>query len=245
MFSELVAHLENWSFTEGYFPHGFNRAQATPLLKRDGLDKNIPANYRPISNLNSISKIIERLALVRLRQHLDLVGSPSFNSAQFAYRRRHFDRNGATPDDWFRSSNPRPRRSNDVDSVRHISGVRHGCALNPSTPPKLQFWNWRRCAQMNQVVSVGALTVRSNRHSFVETDSMWLRSSSRIDPHFHRLYIAGGESWRCITELYSNNVPMTRNYTLLCLRCHQRMLSYNFKTVSLLYANGLPKMDLR
>ena len=59
----------------------------TPLLKRDGLDKNIPANYRPISNLNTISKIMERLALVRLRQHL--VGSPTFNSAQSAYRRRH------------------------------------------------------------------------------------------------------------------------------------------------------------
>ena len=59
----------------------------TPLLKRDDLDKNIPANYRPISNVITISMIMARLALVRLRQHL--VGSPSFNSAQSAYRRRH------------------------------------------------------------------------------------------------------------------------------------------------------------
>ena len=47
------------------------------------------------------------------------------------------------------------------------------------------------------------------------------------------------------TELCSNNMPITRNYVLLCLRCHQRMLSYNFKTVSLLYTNGLRKMDSR
>ena len=87
VFSELVARLAKCSFTEGCFPDRFNRAQVTPLLKRDGLDKNILAKYRPISNLNTISKIIERLVLVRLRQHL--VGSPSFNPSQSAYRRRH------------------------------------------------------------------------------------------------------------------------------------------------------------
>ena len=85
--SELVAHLANCSFMEGCFPDRFKRAQVTPLLMRDGLDENIPANYRHISNLNTISKLMERLALVGLRQHL--VGSPSFNSAQSAYRRRH------------------------------------------------------------------------------------------------------------------------------------------------------------
>ena len=58
-----------------------------PLLKRKGLNKNTLANYHPISNLHTISKIIERLILVRLRQHL--TSSPSFNSAQSAYRRHH------------------------------------------------------------------------------------------------------------------------------------------------------------
>ena len=87
VFSELDAHLANCCFMEGCFPDRFKRAQVTPLLKRDGLDKNIPANYRHISNLNTILKIIERLALVRLHHHL--VCSPSFNSAQSAYRRRH------------------------------------------------------------------------------------------------------------------------------------------------------------
>ena len=56
-------------------------------LKREGLDKDTPANYRPISNLNMISKILERLILVRFQQHL--TSSPSFNSAQSAYRRHH------------------------------------------------------------------------------------------------------------------------------------------------------------
>ena len=84
MFSELIAYLDNLSFAEGCFPDHFKRAQVTPLLNKEGLDKNTPANYRPISNLKSISKIIERLALIRLRQHL--VYSASFNPAQSAYR---------------------------------------------------------------------------------------------------------------------------------------------------------------
>ena len=70
VFSELIAYIANRSFAEGFFSDYFKRAQVTPLHKKEELDKNTPANYRPISNLNSISKIIERLALIRLRQHL-------------------------------------------------------------------------------------------------------------------------------------------------------------------------------
>ena len=48
---------------------------------------NTPTSYRPIANLNTISKMIERLILVRLRQHL--TSSPSFDIAQSAYRRHY------------------------------------------------------------------------------------------------------------------------------------------------------------
>ena len=78
-FSEIISNLANRSFTEGRFPEKFKHAQVTPLLKKDGLGKDNPANYRPVSNLNTLSKIIERLALSRLRQHL--IGSPNFNPA--------------------------------------------------------------------------------------------------------------------------------------------------------------------
>ena len=87
VFSEIMFNLANRSFTEGRFPEKFKHAQVTPHLKKDGLDKDNWANYRPISNLNILSKIIERLAFYRLRQHL--MGSPNFNPAQSAYRRHH------------------------------------------------------------------------------------------------------------------------------------------------------------
>ena len=59
VFAELITYLVNLSFIESCFPRQFKKAQVTPLLKREGLDKNTPANYRSISNLNTISKIIE------------------------------------------------------------------------------------------------------------------------------------------------------------------------------------------
>jgi len=41
------------------------RAQVLPLLKKAGLNSSSPGNYRPISNLSTVSKILERLVLTR------------------------------------------------------------------------------------------------------------------------------------------------------------------------------------
>ncbi len=87
VFAPLIARLANLSFQEGRLPERFKKAQVTPLLKHEGDDISNPANYRPISNLNTISKVIERLALARLRQHI--TKSPNFNVSQSAYRRHH------------------------------------------------------------------------------------------------------------------------------------------------------------
>jgi hypothetical protein len=83
----LVVRLANLSFAEGRFPDRFKIAQVTPLVKKDGLDATDPANYRPISNLNTISKIIERLCLARLTPHIAATGH--FNPLQSTYRKHH------------------------------------------------------------------------------------------------------------------------------------------------------------
>ena len=67
---ELISRLANLSFNEGQFQSRFKTAQITPLLKKTGLDKSSPGNYRPISNLNNISKILERLFLNCIRSHV-------------------------------------------------------------------------------------------------------------------------------------------------------------------------------
>lgn len=87
LFSPVIARLANITFTQGRFPSDYKTAQVMPLLKKPGLDKKAPENYRPISNLSSISKILERLVLAQLRPHL--LGSQNYSQLQSAYRAGH------------------------------------------------------------------------------------------------------------------------------------------------------------
>ena len=87
IFAPIIARLCNLSFSTGTFPACYRTASITPLLKKDGLDPDDPSNYRPISNLNSISKIIERVFLSRLLPHVNK--STNFNNCQSAYRQYH------------------------------------------------------------------------------------------------------------------------------------------------------------
>jgi len=86
VFSVLIAHLANFSFNQGHFPTLFKSASVTSLLKKPGRDKYLSSNYRPISNLNTISEVLERLFLNRVQS--SVVFSPNFNQSQ-AYRPRH------------------------------------------------------------------------------------------------------------------------------------------------------------
>ena len=88
IFSILISHLANLSFTQATFPSKFKLALISPLLKKPGLPKSDLSNFRPISNLNTIGKILERLALARLFPHISI--SPSFTALlQSAYRKFH------------------------------------------------------------------------------------------------------------------------------------------------------------
>ena len=70
VFSQAIARLANLSLQTGKFFARYKRAQVLPLPKKVGLDSSQPANYRPISNLSTVSKVLERLVLARLRPHL-------------------------------------------------------------------------------------------------------------------------------------------------------------------------------
>ena len=86
-FSILISHLANLSFTQATFPSKFKLALISPLLKKPGLPKSELSNFRPISNLNTIGKMLERLALARLFPHISV--SPSFCPLQSTYRKFH------------------------------------------------------------------------------------------------------------------------------------------------------------
>ena len=78
--SPILSKLANLSFSTGTFPSIFIKAQVLPLLKKPSLDPTSPANYRPISNLSTMSNLLERFFLSRLRPTLPHPPtSPLFN----------------------------------------------------------------------------------------------------------------------------------------------------------------------
>lgn len=87
VFAPLIARLAALSFSDGMFPTRYKVAAVTPLLKKKGLDSDNPANFRPISNLHTISKIVERLFLSRIIAHVEQAAC--FNRRQSAYRKGH------------------------------------------------------------------------------------------------------------------------------------------------------------
>jgi hypothetical protein len=78
VFAPSVCKLANLSSTEGIFPDIFKIGQISPLLNKPGAHTSDLANYRPITNLNTSRKILERLAKNQLQEHLRL--SPNLNT---------------------------------------------------------------------------------------------------------------------------------------------------------------------
>src|SRR5207244_12730545 len=66
-----ITNIINLSLSNGIFPDTFKSAIVTPLYKKHSLPHDVLSSYRPISNLNFISKILERIIYSRFSDHLD------------------------------------------------------------------------------------------------------------------------------------------------------------------------------
>ena len=66
----MIINVANSSFRTATFQQSIKKSQLTPLLKKPGLDTTDFKNFRPITNLTTISNINERLVLQRLRPYL-------------------------------------------------------------------------------------------------------------------------------------------------------------------------------
>ena len=68
----IILKIVNLSLESGHFPSSLKTAVLSPLLKKANLDHEVLANYRPISNLKVISKIIEKVVAVGLQKYLEV-----------------------------------------------------------------------------------------------------------------------------------------------------------------------------
>ena len=87
IFLPTVTNIIDTSITTGIVPRGLKTATVKPLLKKPSLDKNLLKNYRPLSNLSFLCKILEKVVLHKRLSHLQ--ANNLCNPFQSAYRAGH------------------------------------------------------------------------------------------------------------------------------------------------------------
>jgi len=83
---EHVLHIVNCSLQTGVFPQVLKTTVVKPYLKRNNLDPWIVNNYRPVSNLPFLSKILEKLVFNQLNEFLDSNQFKFLNSTNLVFR---------------------------------------------------------------------------------------------------------------------------------------------------------------
>ena len=83
----VITSIVNMSLSSAVMPADFKEAILLPLLKKICLDPEIFNNFRPISNLMYISKLIERVVASRL--HFHLIINDLYEEYQSSYRKLH------------------------------------------------------------------------------------------------------------------------------------------------------------
>ena len=73
----------NAALSAGYFPDGFKGAEMRMIVK-SGSDPSRPDSYRPISLLETPGKMLERVVIRRLRDHLE--GARAYSPGQYGFR---------------------------------------------------------------------------------------------------------------------------------------------------------------
>ena len=83
----MITAIVNKSLTHGHFLSDLKYALIKPHLKKLGLDTNELNHYRPVSNLHFLSKIIEKIVVSRLEEHM--YAHNLYGPLQSAYRAKH------------------------------------------------------------------------------------------------------------------------------------------------------------
>ena len=83
----VVTNIVNVSLETAYVPKAFKSSYVRPLLKKSDLDQSTLKNYRPVSNLPFVSKVLEKVVSSRIENHLSLHNLHEHH--QSAYRKFH------------------------------------------------------------------------------------------------------------------------------------------------------------
>ena len=83
----ILQHIVNLCLTTGDFHISCKSSIVIPLIKKQSLDREMLNNYRHVSNLSFLSKVIEKVISIRISGHI--LDSTIVDSFQSAYRAGH------------------------------------------------------------------------------------------------------------------------------------------------------------
>ena len=86
-FLPFITAIINASLLSGVVPAAYKTARVVPHLKKASLDPAVLGNYRPVSNLPFLSKVLERVVNLQLRDYVTRHGLQE--KMQSAYRANH------------------------------------------------------------------------------------------------------------------------------------------------------------
>ena len=83
----ILLHIINFIITYSYFPDNLKEAIMTPILKDSNISSDELSNWRPICDLPFLAKVVEKILLNQIEQHLNR--NELYGKYQSAYRRFH------------------------------------------------------------------------------------------------------------------------------------------------------------
>ncbi|KAK6168510.1 hypothetical protein SNE40_021026 [Patella caerulea] len=85
--SPLITYIFNSSISSSCVPESLKYALVTPILKKSSLDQQIFKNYRPVSKLPFLEKVLEKVISCQIRDYL--VKNNLHDPLQSAYKHGH------------------------------------------------------------------------------------------------------------------------------------------------------------
>ena len=87
VFAPLFRSVINKSFEESNFPSSLKHGTVSPVIKDKNIDHDIKKNYRPVTNIPFLPKLVERAANQQLQSYL--LNNNLYPQRQSAYRAAH------------------------------------------------------------------------------------------------------------------------------------------------------------
>ena len=156
----------------------FRIAEITPILKKSTLDPAIPGNYRPISNLQFISKVLERVVNEQLMLHLRI--NDLLPEHQSAYRSCHSTESvllKVTSDALLAANQGKLTLLGMLDMSARVRLRR---PYHPHSSIKCILRHWRKCTRLDRFVYRRKETVRTLQWSDIKHIRGRMRGASRL-----------------------------------------------------------------